>query len=159
MTAIRSITSALASLREPRGVYVGKIDGADAYVELIVGAGGALAYIGGTRRAGDWAGGRLRERRLCVVSRNGIRLQGEIRRRGMRGTLLLPGDADARSFSARAEPNARARRCLSESPQSGGPHGLAARLMPARARAACARAGGSRPRGPPASLPARWWSA
>lgn len=101
MTRIRSITSALASLCGPRGVYVGKIDGTDAYVELIVDSGGALAYIGGTQAASDWAGGRLQERRLCLVSRNGIRLQGEIKRRGIRGTLLLPGDADARPFSAK----------------------------------------------------------
>ncbi len=101
MTRIRSITTALTALRVPHGVYLGKIDGTDAFVELIVASGGALAYIGRTRAGGDWAGGRLQERRLCLVSRNGIRLQGEIKRRVIRGTLLLPGDADARPFSAK----------------------------------------------------------
>jgi hypothetical protein len=97
---VNTITSRLLPRQEPRGHFLGKVDGADAQVELIVGSGGALACIvNGSGRA-EWSGGRLQERRLCLVSRGGIRLDGEVKRRVVRGTVLLPGDGEARTFSA-----------------------------------------------------------
>ncbi len=100
MSRITTITSVLSSMRELRGLFVGKVDAADAYVELIVGSGGALAYVSREDGGGEWAGGRLHERRFRLVSRSGIRLDGEVRRRGVRGKLQLPRDDQARTFSA-----------------------------------------------------------
>jgi hypothetical protein len=100
MTAVNAIMSRLSSRREPRGHFLGRVDGAETQVELIVGSGGALACIVKGNGRAEWSGGRLQERRLCLVSRRGIRLDGEVKRRAVRGTVLLPGDRAARTFSA-----------------------------------------------------------
>jgi hypothetical protein len=85
---------------ELRGIFAGRVEGSDAFVQLVVGSGGALASVCDGRALREWAGGRLEEGRFAVVSRSGVRLEAHVTTDGVRGTLALPHDERLHAFAA-----------------------------------------------------------
>jgi hypothetical protein len=88
-----------AAAGSPRGVYVGRVAGTQAFVAVAVGHGRARAYVCDSRRLAVWLpSGRLRGAYLDLAGAR-VQVTGNVGRSGADGTLTLP-DGSRHAFHA-----------------------------------------------------------